>query len=185
LLTPNFDVVNIGAVTMNGADAQLVLRPLSGLSLTNNVSYNHGVYDSDLFLDGVKYTTKNQQIVNYPSWMYKSRLEYDWKGLSIYADANYVGKRNYDYSGDLKLPSYWTASAGISYKIEDLGALGIGGGVLKSATISFNVSNLTNKEYDAISGVLGNATTASTGQYLQSIELSAPRMIFGTIKLDL
>ncbi len=181
LLTPNFDVANIGSVTMNGVDAQLVLRPIEGLSLTNNISYNHGVYDNDLSLDGVTYNTKNEQIVNYPSWMYKARLEYDWKNLSVYVDANYVGKRNYDYTGDLTLPSYWTSSLGVSYKIRDPSSLGLANNVLKSTTISFTASNLNNSEYGAISGVLGNATTKATGQYLQSIEVSAPRMFFVNI----
>ncbi len=184
LLTPNFDVVNIGSVTMNGVDAQFVLRPIEALSLTNNISYNHGVYDNDLNLEGITYNTKNQQIVNYPRWMYKAHVQYDWRDLSVYADANYVGKRNYTYTGDLTLPSYWTSSAGVSYEIRSLSSLGIGDGVVKSTTISFSVTNLNNAKYGAISGILGNSTTRATGEYLQSIDLSAPRMFFVNLKCE-
>lgn len=91
LQNPVSAVVNLGNVTMNGVDAELTLRAFNGVSLMNSISYNHAVYDNNITLDGQSYSIANKQIVNVPRFMYKSRLEYDWHGLSAYITASYMG----------------------------------------------------------------------------------------------
>lgn len=105
---------------MNGVDAAITIMPVKHLSFTNSISYNHATYDDNLQEAGVSYHTRGKQIINYPRFMYKTRLSYDWQGLTAYVDASYTGKRNYSYTGDVKVPGYWLTNLGVQYNLGKL-----------------------------------------------------------------
>ncbi|MCP1195075.1 TonB-dependent receptor [Acetobacter senegalensis] len=177
ITNPYSAVMNVGGVTMNGVDAALVITPVTGLSLSNSISWNHATYDQNVTSGGTTYAIAGQQIVNYPRFMYKASLSYTWRDLSAHIDTIYMGKRNYTYTGDLSIPSYWLTSAGAQYHLRNLGQYNRHLGFLQNLTFSFNVYNLTNTTYIATAGENGNSMSGDN----QSFLIGAPRQYFGSI----
>ena len=185
LINPQSTVANVGSVTMNGLDAGFTVRPYAGLSLNASVSYNHSVYDQNISNAGVTYATRGVQVVNYPRLMFKSRLSYDIEGASFYIDGSYTGTRNYDYTGDVRVPGFWMADLGASYKFEQFAQKHQNFRSLKGLTVAFNVNNLTNTTYVGAMGTNGNPMARSTGAYsYQSLEIGMPRGYYGSLKMD-
>ena len=183
IINPQSVVENVGGVTMNGVDVGLTVNPIRDLALTNSISYDHAVYDNNISSGGTAYNTKNVQIVNYPRFMYKGRLSYDWHNATAYIDGNYIGARNYSYTGDVKVPGYWMANLGIQYKMSNLGKYDKKLAVVKNLIFSLNVTNLTNTHYISTMGANGNPMSISSGALsYASLAPGAPRMFFGSIR---
>ncbi|WP_244192063.1 TonB-dependent receptor [Komagataeibacter sucrofermentans] len=184
-VNPVSSVSNVGGVTMNGVDAALTITPLRNLAITNSISYNHAVYDNNMTDSDGTHLTRGQQVVNYPRFMYKARLAYDWRALSFYIDGNYVGQRNYSYDGDYRVPGYWLSNLGLQWHVKKTTDTGPRlGGFLRGLTLSFNLTNLTNTRYIATMGENGNPMTGSSAYTDQSMLIGTPRMAFGAIKAD-
>ncbi|MBS1019239.1 TonB-dependent receptor [Gluconobacter cerinus] len=181
-VNPYSTVANVGGVTMNGVDAALTIMPLHNLIFTNSFSYNHATYDNNITEAGITYRLKGTQIVNYPRYMYKTRLSYDWKGLTAYVDASYNSSRTYSYTGDVKVPSYWLSNLGIQYNLTKLKAVHQSIRPVKDLILSFSVANLQNNHYIATMGENGNPLSIATGAMsYQSFLVGAPRMFFGSL----
>lgn len=155
-VNPISTVANVGGVTMSGVDAALTVMPIRNLTFTNSFSYDHATYDQNLTEAGTVYHTKGAQIVNYPRFMYKTRLSYAWKGMTAYIDANFNSHRNYSYVGDVKVPSYWLANPGLQYNLSKLTYVGKHTGGVKGITLSFSVTNLQNTHYISTMDENGN-----------------------------
>jgi len=180
VVNPVSTVANVGGVTMNGFDAGITLTPFPGLALSNSVSYDHATYDQNVQSGGQVYGIQGEQVVNYPRWMYKTRLSYTWKNFSTYVDASWIGKRHFSYVGDVSAPSYWLANFGTDYKFHHLF-----GAKDRILTVSFNVYNLNGARYITTMGEDGNPMSIATGALsYQSFQLAAPRQFFGTLRLD-
>lgn len=185
ILTNNTSTVqNVGGVTMNGVDGAITITPLPGLSLFNSISYNKATYDQDIRSGGVLYATRGKQVVAYPSFMYKSRLAYEWKNLRAYVDAQYYGKRSFDYVGDYKIPSYWLANFGLSYTLRTASPTSQAVFGPRKIVFAFNIYNLANTHYVSTMGQNGFTMDNSGGAAYnnQSILLGAPRQFFGSIR---
>ncbi|WP_313143779.1 TonB-dependent receptor [Komagataeibacter nataicola] len=183
IINPQSVVENVGGVTMNGVDVGVTVNPITNLALTNSISYDHAVYDNNISNAGISYNTKNVQIVNYPRFMYKGRLSYEWHNATAYIDGNYIGARNYSYTGDVKVPGYWMANLGIQYKLSNLGKYDKKLAVVKNLIFSLNVTNLTNTHYISTMGANGNPMAISSGALTYaSLAPGAPRMFFGSIR---
>lgn len=181
-VNPFSTVANVGGVTMNGADAALTLMPIRNLMFTNSFSYNHATYDNNITEAGTVYHLKGAQIVNYPRYMYKTRLSYDWNGLTAYIDASYNSKRNFSYTGDVKAPAYWLSNLGIQYNLTRLKPVQRSIRSVKDLTLSFSVANLQNNHYIATMGENGNPLNIDSGALAyQSFLVGAPRMFFGSL----
>ncbi|MBS1088289.1 TonB-dependent receptor [Gluconobacter wancherniae] len=184
-VNPISTVANVGGVTMNGVDAALTVMPIRNLTFTNSFSYDHATYDQNLTEAGTVYHTKGAQIVNYPRFMYKTRLSYAWKGMTAYIDANFNSHRNYSYVGDVKVPSYWLANLGLQYNLSKLPYVKKHTGGVKDITLSFSVTNLQNTHYISTMGENGNPVSIGQGALAyQSFLIGAPRMFFGSVSAN-
>ncbi|MEJ5153724.1 TonB-dependent receptor [Gluconobacter wancherniae] len=182
---PISTVANVGGVTINGVNAALTVMPIRNLTFTNSFSYDHATYDQNLTEAGTVYHTKGAQIVNYPRFMYKTRLSYAWKGMTAYIDANFNSHRNYSYVGDVKVPSYWLANLGLQYNLSKLTYVKKHTGGVKGITLSFSVTNLQNTHYISIVGENGNPVSIGQGALVyQSFLIGAPRMFFGSVSAN-
>lgn len=179
-------VQNVGGVTMNGVDGGVTITPLPGLALFNSVSYNHSVYDQNITSGGTIYNTKGHQVVAYPKFMYKTRLSYEWHNVQAYVDAQYYGRRSFDYVGDYKISSYWMSDLGLSYTLHDVGASTGRGFSVHQLVFSLNIYNLANTHYVSTMGQNGYTMDNTDGNAFnnQSILLGAPRQFFGSIKAE-
>ncbi|GBR60505.1 TonB-dependent receptor [Acetobacter senegalensis DSM 18889] len=184
-VNPISSVSNVGNVTMDGVDAALTIRPVRGLELYNSVSYNKSTYGSNMSDEGKIYHTKGVQVVNYPEFMYKSRLSYSWKNFTTWIDGSYIGKRNFSYTGDVKAPGYWLSNLGAQYILKREHSFLKNQDFVNAIVISLNVNNLTNQKYIATMGENGNPMSVSTGALTDpSFLLGAPRQYYGTIKME-
>lgn len=122
IVNPISTVANVGTVNMNGVDAGLTLRPIRNLSIYNSISYNHATYADNVISEGTVYHTHGQQIVNYPRFMYKGSISYMYKGVDMHVDTQYMGQRNFSYTGDMRVPGYWIETLGLRYRMENFGA---------------------------------------------------------------
>lgn len=179
-------VQNVGGVTMNGVDAGLTLTPVHGLSFFNSVSYNHAVYDQDIRSSGTLYHTKGQQIVGYPSFMYKTRLAYNWKNLETFIDAQYYSARSFDYVGDYKIAPYWMSDLGASYTLHNIALGGRAAPRISRLVLSLNIYNLANTVYVSTMGQNGFTMNNQDGAAFnnQSILIGAPRQFFGSVRAE-
>ncbi|MBB2202123.1 TonB-dependent receptor [Gluconacetobacter tumulisoli] len=184
ITNPVSTVANVGSVTMNGVDAGLTITPITGLALYNSISYDHATYGDNLTqISGGQATTyalKGQQVVNYPRFMYKASLSYRWRHADVHVDTNYMGTRNFSYTGDMRTPGYWLESLGARYHFGDMGKYNRTFGFMKNLTFEFNVYNLTNTKYIATTGENGNPMM---GDY-QSFLVGAPRQYYGTLRAE-
>lgn len=183
-INPVSTVANVGGVTMNGVEGLLSVRPLTGLSITNSISYNHGVYNDNIVDQNGVHQIKGKQVVNYPRLMYKARVGYDIGKLSFYVDESRTGWRNYDYQGQYRVPGYWMTNLGVQWHIRKPSDGETFAQVFKGLTLSFNLNNVTNKTYVATMGEVGNPMSGAEAYTYQSMILGMPRSAFGTIKAD-
>ena len=187
ILTNNTSTVrNVGGVTMDGVDGAITITPLPGLALFNSISYDKATYDQDIRSGGTLYSTKGQQVVAYPRFMYKARFSYEWRHLQAYVDTQYYGKRSYDYVGDYKLPTYWLANFGLIYTL-DMTHLGMRNPTaVRNLIFAFNIYNLANTRYASTMGQNGFTMVNKGGAAYnnQSILLGAPRQFFGSVKAE-
>ncbi|GBQ23776.1 TonB-dependent receptor [Gluconacetobacter sacchari DSM 12717] len=172
LVDPQLTVLNVGSVTMNGLDADLTIIPVKNLRIFNSVSFNKGTYQSNLTTDGVTYDLKGKKVIDYPSFMYKSSVDYTFRKLDAHFDVMYMGRRPFSYTNDVYVPGYWLASVGANYNFGKVG-------FAQNLTLSFNVTNLFNQVY--VSEMGGEAGNAFQGDY-ESLLMGAPRQYFGTLK---
>jgi iron complex outermembrane recepter protein len=170
LVNSTSTVGNLGGVTMNGVDADLVLRPFRNLVIDNNVSYNHSTYDNDIVSAGVVYGLEGKKLPAYPQFMYKSSIAYTYHGATVHFDASYISQRYLSYLNDTSVPGYWLTGAGARYNFGNHS-------VFRDLTIGFDVYNLMNTPYIATVGEQGFPLTGDR----QSLLPGSPRQFFGTI----
>ncbi|MBS4073806.1 TonB-dependent receptor [Ameyamaea chiangmaiensis] len=173
IIQPVTTVLNVGSVSMYGADISLTVRPFHGLSLTNSFSYNHSVYGNNINSQGTVYDLKGKYVVNYPQFMFKSNVTYQFHQAEVHFDANYISRRYFSYTNDTSVPGFWMTSLGARYRFGDHG-------VLHNLTFDFNIYNLINTSYISQMGENGNPMS---GDY-QSLLAGAPRQYFGTISAE-
>ncbi|MDG6094738.1 TonB-dependent receptor [Acetobacter sp. AN02] len=163
--------VNVGREVVDGADAQVAIRPFKGLEITNSFSWNDARYQTtNLSYGGGTVSLKGKNQVYYPKYMYKVNLTYTWRNASFNFNANYLSARPLTYTNDVNIPAYWASSLNASY---DFGKIGF----MKNLKATFGVSNLFGQSY--IGGVYGAA--AVSGDDNPVLFAAAPREFFGTV----
>jgi len=83
--------------------------------------------------------TAGKQLVESPNYMLTSRAQYTMFGFRIGMSGKFVGSRYATDVNDLRVPSYFTADADVTY---DLGEIG-----WDNSYVKFNVENLFDEKY--------------------------------------
>ncbi|MBS1064072.1 TonB-dependent receptor [Gluconobacter wancherniae] len=170
-INPVTAVQNVGGVTTNGAEASLTIRPINGLSIYNSFSYAHSTYDQNVETGGVLQAIRSKLVPNYPKFMYKGNISYTIGSFTVHVDGSYLSSRKLTYTNDLHVPGYFLANFGARYNFGSFG-------FLKGVTTSFNIYNLTNKNYVSTTNELGNNFVNTGYNYFL---IGAPRQFFGTV----
>ena len=166
-------VANVGAVTTNGVEGSLTVRPVKGLSIYNSISWNRSTFNNNFSSGDVFFDVKGKKVPNYPSLMYKASLTYEYKSAYARIDTLYTSSRPLSYTNDVHVPSSFITnlSAGYTFKINH---------GIQTINVSFNVYNLTNQEWIANTGDIGSPRS---GDY-QTFMPGAPRSYYGTVRAD-
>ncbi len=168
---------NVGGVTSKGVELTLLWTPVRAFTWYNSVSINSSKYDSDYVQGGVVQATSGKTQVDTPKELFASEGTYTFGPWYATLRGKYTGKRFYTYTNDQGFGGFTTFDLGAGY---DFGTLF---GAVKSARLSLNVANLTDKEYVANLDNSVFAPTDPTGA-IYVFHAGAPRQVFGSIAVS-
>jgi iron complex outermembrane receptor protein len=162
---------NVGNVKTDGIDIAGTLRFGEHFSIYDAVSYNRSRYQDDYATGAATVATAGKNVPGSPDWLNKVVATANYGIFDAQLVGDYIGKRYATYTNDLSVPSYFTMSGRIGAKIplDD-------GGLLRTANVSLNVTNITNKR--AASTLSIGAASGTFNQFPV-----APRQVFGTISV--
>ncbi|WP_445192348.1 TonB-dependent receptor [Sphingomonas sp. Tas61C01] len=162
---------NVGDVKTDGIDIAGTLRFGEHFSIYDAVSYNRSRYQDNYATGTATVATAGKNVPGSPDWLNKVVATANYGIFDAQLVGDYIGKRYATYTNDLSVPSYFTMSGRIGAKIplDD-------GGLLRTATVSLNVTNITNKR--AASTLSIGAASGTFNQFPV-----APRQVFGTISV--
>lgn len=130
-----------GKVRTRGLDLQATTEMVSNLNLIANYTYldNELVKDTSYQGKSLTQTPKHSASI----WM-DYLIDYDaFSGLKVGGGVRYLGKSFGDPSNDFEVPSATVIDLAATYQLDFLSS------ELSGATLAFNVSNLTDKQYVA------------------------------------
>lgn len=130
-----------GKVRTRGLDLQATTEMVSNLNLIANYTYldNELVKDTSYQGKSLTQTPKHSASI----WM-DYLIDYDaFSGLKLGGGVRYLGKSFGDPSNDFEVPSATVIDLAATYQLDFLSS------ELSGATLAFNVSNLTDKQYVA------------------------------------
>jgi len=165
-------LANVGSVKTDGIDLSGTLHFGRTFSFYNALSYNHSTYQ-DNYLNGKDVVaTAGKAVPGSPEWMNKFVATLNVANTEFQLIGDYVGKRQATYTNDLRVPSYFLMSLGVSGKLPFLD-----GGWVKNARYRLNISNLADRE-----GSLNVVVGAASATY--NTFPIAPRQGFLTLMAD-
>ncbi|QCE34924.1 TonB-dependent receptor [Acetobacteraceae bacterium] len=180
---PQF-LLNLGNEKMDGMDlvgiahlSHVLGLPdyMGALDFTNSFSYNHAVYETN---NPQLASINGQQQVYYPRYMYKTNVHYANGRLGFDLNVNYNSARNVTYSGDVRIPGYWTSELTGSYMLGRRGQE-------NRLKLDFGITNLFNQHY--VGGIQGATNVKGTSDYdnggNNNLYWAAPREFFGTVSV--
>ncbi|MEI9995438.1 MAG: TonB-dependent receptor [Rhizomicrobium sp.] len=169
-------LVNVGGVTMDGADLEGTLHFGEHFRAYDAISYNQSTYDSDFntVVGGVltPVAISGKSVPLQPRWLNKFVLAANWDAFEAQVSGDLVGKRYVTYLNDMSVPSTFLLGFEASYVV-DLE----NNDYLHRLKISVNATNLTDT-----TGVSTAVVTGASGGY-QAYPI-APRMGFITVGTD-
>ncbi|PZO75975.1 MAG: TonB-dependent receptor [Sphingomonas taxi] len=162
---------NVGAVKTDGFDVAGTVRFGSHFSFYDALSYNNSRYEQDYVSGTTTVGTAGKKVPGSPDWLNKFTASANYGIFDAQLVGDYIGKRYATYTNDLSVPSYFTLSGRIAARIP-LSE----GQIVRTATVSLNVTNITNKR--AASTLSIGAASGTFNQFPL-----APRQVFGTISV--
>jgi iron complex outermembrane receptor protein len=162
---------NVGAVKTDGFDIAGTFRFGPHFSFYDALSYNNSRYEENYISGTSTVATAGKKVPGSPDWLNKFTASANYDIFDAQLVGDYIGKRFATYTNDLSVPSYFTLSGRIAARVP-LSE----GQVVKTAMVSLNVTNITNKR--AASTLSIGAASGTFNQFPV-----APRQVFGTISV--
>ncbi len=163
---------NVGSVRTDGVDIAGTLRFGPHFSLYNALSYNDSKFRDDYVSGVTTVRTAGKAVPGSPKWLNKTVATANYGIFDAQLIGDYLGRRFATFTNDLSVRGYYTMSARLAAHVP-LGE----NGFVKDATVSVNVTNLTDKK-----GVSTLSIGAASGTF-NAFPL-APRQVFGTLSLN-
>ena len=167
---------NVGGVRSIGLEAAADWKITPVVSLYASYTYTDATYRDDVVDGGGAVTRlKGRTVVDAPKHMARGEISYDDGAFFARASVNYMSKRFFTYSNDLKVngdglgsvPGRAIVDAALGYRINE------------TTEIQFNATNLFDKKYV---GTINSAGTGNIGDR-QTLLVAAPQQFFGTVKI--
>ncbi len=162
---------NVGAVKTDGFDVAGTVRFGPHFSFYDALSYNNSRYEEDYISGTSTVATAGKKVPGSPDWLNKFVASANYGIFDAQLVGDYIGKRFATYTNDLSVPAYFTLSGRIAARVP-LSE----GEIVKTATVSLNLTNITNKR--AASTLSIGAASGTFNQFPL-----APRQVFGTISV--
>lgn len=176
-----YDDRNVGDVEFYGVEGQIGVKPLRGLTLLGNFSYNHSELQQDLLygLDKVTHQPiyeplKGKQLVETPEWMFGGRAQYEFGPATLGLQTKWVDKRWVTDVNDLSVPSYMTWDMDLKVKLD---------WITPGTYVQANIINLFDKRYWGSLGTTASADTSKPYSGSPYAYEGAPRTWWTTLKV--
>ncbi len=172
-------LTNVGKVRNRGFEVELGNTPVNGWSFYSSLGYGDSKVMDDIRVSKTQLLpTKGKEFPLTPKW--KAGLSASYETNSWYArvKAKYTSSQQATLVNDEKVPAYTLVDLDAGYQFPSFGAF-------KNPKLTFNISNLFNKEYRNPSSQQTNAI-AYPGSTAKNVfyYLGAPRFASATLRVD-
>ncbi|MEJ5975224.1 TonB-dependent receptor [Novosphingobium sp. PS1R-30] len=168
---------NVGSVRSIGIEAAGDLKLTDTLGIYASYTYTDATYRDDVFdRAGVLVAAiQGSTVVDTPKHMAHGEVNYDDGGLFARVAVNYMSKRYFTYTNDLRapgdglgfVPGRAIVDATLGYRLNE------------NIEVQINASNLLDKRYV---GTIGSNGYGNIGDN-QTLLVAAPQQVFGTVKV--
>jgi iron complex outermembrane receptor protein len=174
---------NVGRVKSHGMEIELGNMPINGWAFYGSIGYNKSEIQDNMRVGANAFLpTAGKEMINAPKLKTSISAEYQDGPFWARLKARQTGKQQASFVNDETAPGYTTFGLDGGYTFANFG-------IFKRPKLTFNVSNITNKEYRNPSSVSitnvkpvpGVTTTTGTQRYY----LGAPRFISATLSIDI
>jgi iron complex outermembrane receptor protein len=174
---------NVGKVSNRGLEIELGNTPVYGWAFYGSLGYNDSEIKQDMAFSATTFMpTKGKDMINTPKWKAGLSAEYQSGAFWTRLKARSTSRQAASMINDEWAPGYTTFGIDGGYTFANFS-------FLKRPKLSFNLSNITNKQYrNASSTTITNTNpvpgvTTSVG--LQRYYLGAPRFASVTLSIDI
>lgn len=174
---------NVGGVRSAGIEMAGSYRVGGGLSLFGSYSYNDATYRNDVLnpARAVIAAIKGRTTVDTPRHLLKFDANYDADVFFARAGVNYMSKRYFTYTNDLRTPGDRLGYVGGRAIVDAAIGYRFDLGLAQRAELQLNVTNLFDKGYVSTIGSNGFGNIGDN----QTLLAGAPRQIFATLKVGI
>ncbi|GAB3397397.1 TonB-dependent receptor [Massilia agilis] len=176
---------NIGSVRNRGFEIEANNMPIHGWSFYGSIGYQKSEIKNDIVVGSTAansgtLATNGKEMINTPRWKGGLSAEYQDGAFWVRAKAKATSKQMASLMNDEVAPGYTTFGIDGGYTFADLG-------LLKRPKLTFNISNITNKQYRNPSST--SSTNALKYPGVSSVStiryyLGAPRFASATLSVD-
>ncbi len=174
---------NVGRVSNNGLEFELGNMPINGWSFYASLGFNNSKIKDNMQLGGnVFLPTAGKEMINTPRKKAGLSVEYQDGAFWARLKARATGVQQASMLNDEQAPGYTTFGIDGGYTLANFG-------MFKRPKLTFNLSNITDKQYrnpssttvKNVAAVPGVTTSVDTQRYY----LGAPRFASVTLSIDL
>eukprot|EP01030_Chromulinospumella_sphaerica_P012598 gene12598-12388_t len=174
---------NVGRVKNSGLEFELGNMPVNGWAFYGSLGFNNSKIQDNMQLGGnVFLPTAGKEMINTPRRKAGLSVEYQDGAFWARLKARATGKQQTSMVNDEQAPGYTTFGIDGGYTFANYG-------ILKRPKLTFNLSNITDKQYRNASSTTVKNTLAipgvTTAVDTQRYYLGAPRFASVTLSIDL
>lgn len=174
---------NVGRVKNSGLEFELGNMPINGWAFYGSLGFNNSKIQDNMQLGGnVFLPTAGKEMINTPRRKAGLSVEYQDGAFWARLKARATGKQQTSMVNDEQAPGYTTFGIDGGYTFANYG-------ILKRPKLTFNLSNITDKQYRNASSTTVKNTLAipgvTTAVDTQRYYLGAPRFASVTLSIDL
>ncbi len=135
-----------------GAELEVGVTPLNGLTIFGSASYNHFTYcDNIKTASSTTVMSRGKQVADSPEFMGKLGVSYTWRGFNINPVVRYIGERYGDIENKERIAPYTVVDLNLGYVLKKVWGF-------NEISTSLSIQNLFNEKYV---GIIKNDQDAS------------------------
>lgn len=178
-------LVNAGRVKDKGFELELGNTPVNGWSFYSSLGYIKSEIQNDLLVSPnagttpVWLSTTGKQFPSTPQWKAGLSASYEANQWYLRTKAKYTGVQQATLVNDEAVPGYTTVDLDAGYLLPP-------NNMFKRTKLTFNISNLLNRQYRNSSAQTNGTALGSNGAKISAplYYLGAPRLASATLSMD-
>ena len=173
-------LTNVGKVKNRGFEVELGNTPVNGWSFYSSLGYSHNIIQDDIRLGAAAtLPTRDKVFPLTPKWKAGLSASYETNAWYARVKGKYTGSQQATLVNDEIVPGYTLVDLDAGYQFPSYGAF-------KNPKLTFNISNIFDRQYRNPSSQSVTNATAFPGVTAKSVfyYLGAPRFASLTMRVD-